>query len=164
MIYENLKSELINDGFSGFKTVDELRKSVENVPSVQGVYVVIRKSDATPVFLPEGCCGPHKNMNPNVAVDKLEAKWIDGSNIVYIGMTAKTLKKRVGDYIKAGKGKKHCHWGGRYIWQLADADELIFAWKPLPLDSGIAPKDAETEMLAKFNAHYKALPFANLKF
>ena len=60
---------------------------------------------------------------------------------------------------KDGGGKPIGHWGGRYIWQLEGADELVVCWKPTA-DS--APREEERALLAQFIEMYGRLPFANL--
>jgi hypothetical protein len=53
------------------------------------------------------------------------------------------------------------HWGGRYIWQLADAAELLVAWRELD-DAGTARND-ERRLLERFaELHHGQRPFANL--
>ena len=58
-----------------------------------------------------------------------------------------------------GLGKPCAHWGGRYIWQLADAKDLLVYWKPT---LGRDPRLVEKAMLSKFVEKYGCLPFANL--
>lgn len=53
------------------------------------------------------------------------------------------------------------HWGGRYIWQLADADELLVAWHPISWDE--AAREYERRLLAHFgDLDEGRRPFANL--
>ena len=96
-------------------------------------------------------------MIPNVPVAELVANWVDGTLVVYIGK-ATSLRKRISQYIRFGQGKPVGHWGGRYIWQLADASQLLFCWKEVDGD----PEAVETEMINAFRDCYGGRPFANL--
>jgi predicted DNA-binding transcriptional regulator AlpA len=51
-------------------------------------------------------------------------------------------------------------WGGRYLWQIKDARDLVLCWKATP-DSD--PGKVEHELIRSFISRYGALPFANLK-
>jgi hypothetical protein len=57
-----------------------------------------------------------------------------------------------------GAGKPIGHWGGRLIWQLADSDKLLVAWKETP---GEVPRNVETDLITEFRNHYGKPPFAN---
>lgn len=145
-------------GFAGFMPVVELRDSkTESVPDVPGVYMVLRDSGERPDFLARGSGGYFKGKDPNVPLSELCANWVEGAKVLYIGK-AKSLRKRISQYLRFGDGKPVCHWGGRYIWQLADAQELIFCWMPVDGD----PDAVETEMICRFREHYGSRPFANL--
>jgi hypothetical protein len=143
------------DQFVGF--VRLLGLDVLTVPSAPGIYVVIRASDGEPSFLNDNAGGRFKSRNPTVPVSTLAGKWIDGCSALYVGK-ATSLRKRLRQYRDFGAGKPVAHWGGRYIWQLADAHELIVCWKPT-MDN---PRDEERKLLAAFEARYGRLPFANV--
>lgn len=166
--YEETKSELIKKGFTGFKTVDELWKSTESIPKKMGVYVVLYPHNDKPEFKEIGCCGTHKGKNPNVKIEELENNWVENEHIIYIGKAGArnlrtTLARRIKQYLTAGKGENHSHWGGRYIWQIANPQELIFAWKVIPTDAESQPKEVESKMIQEFKAqHEEKRPFANL--
>jgi len=94
----------------------------------------------------------------------LRANWVEGTPVVYIGKagdpgSAATLRSRLGQYFKFGAGRNIGHWGGRYIWQLADAQDLIVCWLPLP--HGL-PSETETQLIQQFRNKYGTRPFANL--
>lgn len=158
--------ELKADGFIGFVSVAELRKSLNAVPEQRGVYVVLRMTDSAPTFLKVGTGGYFKGKDPNVEVSKLLSKWVDGSPLLYIGKaggpgTDATLHSRIRQYIQFGEGKPVGHKGGRYIWQLADAADLVFAWKPLPDE---IPLEVEKRMIREYKIlHGMKFPFANLR-
>lgn len=153
-------------GFEGFKTMGELMDGARiQISAQKGVYVVLRENESVPHFLPEGTGGFFKGKNPNISIAELKANWVEGTPVVYIGKaggsgSSATLQKRLGQYFRFGQGASVGHWGGRYIWQLADSKDLIVCWKPLPSDD---PRDVERQMIAYFKAiHGGKRPFANL--
>jgi len=157
-----MEDELIFDGFEGFKTIKHLRESFEEIPKEKGVYLIIFDG-ILPKFLEESIGGHFKRKNPTVQIEKLRKKWIDGSEVIYIGQAGgnnsnATLRKRIKQYIQFGSGKPVGHWGGRYIWQLDQSDELLIAWKSTDED----PYVIESELIDKFREEYGDRPFANL--
>lgn len=148
-------------GFDGFVTFDELRNGgLDEVPPSGGVYVVIRRSKEDPVFLDESCGGHFKGKNPGELVDVLTAKWVADTPVVYIGK-GDSLRRRLKEYAAFGAGRPVGHWGGRYIWQLADRDELLVAWKRC--EDGRTAAELEGELVAGFKAaNGGRLPFANI--
>ena len=154
-------------GFEGFKTMGELMDGARTqIPARIGVYVVLRESEAAPQFLSEGTGGFFKGRNPNVSLAELNENWVEGTQVVYIGKAggtdcSATLQKRLSQYLRFGQGTNVGHWGGRYIWQLADSRDLVVCWKALTNE---APRDVEQKMIADFKAaHAGKRPFANLK-
>lgn len=147
--------------FTGFLSVDSLKESLtlRQVPDVSGVYLVLRISDVAPVFLESGTGGFFKGKDPNVPIEELKANWVDGTNVLYVGK-ATSLRKRLGQYIRFGQGKPVGHWGGRYIWQLSDSENLILCWKTL--NASEYPDVFETELIDRFRSIYGCRPFANL--
>lgn len=149
------------EGFEGGFTVAELRKNDYLIPCEQGVYIVVRKSSENPSFLQNGSGGAFKGKNPNVPISELQMNWVRGETVIYIGMTNQTLRKRIRTYLRFGNGEPVGHWGGRFIWQLADHEDLVFYWKPMPDGS---PEVYESELIAGFKMANGGLrPFANLK-
>jgi hypothetical protein len=154
-------------GFEGFKTMRELMNGGRYlIPAQMGVYVVLRESDTTPLFLSDGTGGFFKGKNPNVPISELQANWVPNASVVYIGKaggigSSATLQKRLGQYLRFGQGANVGHWGGRYIWQLADSLDLVVCWKVL---TNIDPQELEHQMISEFkNNHQGMRPFANLK-
>lgn len=158
--------QLKKDGFCGFKTVAELRKNINIVPELTGVYVLLRPNDDEPVFLEKGTGGFFKKKNPNVAFPKLGAKWVRDTSIVYIGkadISPKTgergLRTRLKEYLDFGQGQNIGHWGGRYVWQLKDSAELVVCWKRVDSNA----EQVEKQMIITFHAKHGKYPFANLR-
>lgn len=158
---------LLTQDFEGFKTMGELMDGVKmQIPARKGVYVVLRESGSAPQFLSEGTGGFFKGRNPNVSLAELKDNWVEGTQVVYIGKAggsggSATLQKRLSQYIRFGQGANVDHWGGRYIWQLADSRDLVVCWKTLTNED---PRDVEQKMIVNFKAtHSGKRPFANLK-
>ena len=158
----NLRSQ----GFDGFVTVADLRCGNRNsIPSVPGVYLVLRDCASCPEFRDVGTGGRFKGKDPNVPISKLGGEWVDGAMIVYIGQAGSkckgTLKKRIDELIRFGQGNPVGHWGGRLIWQLQGEDRLLVCWKEVANDD---PGECEKELIAAFkSAHGGKRPFANLR-
>lgn len=146
-------------GFTGFIPVSELRKSLDKVPAVGGTYLVIRDKETAPEFLEVGTGGHFKDKNPNVKIEKLSAKVVDGSKIMYIGK-GDNLYERLEQLLKFGAGENVGHWGGRYLWQLKDAEEFLIAWRE---SDGITPRNDEKRLFKDYESVHGKLPFANLK-
>ena len=151
--------QLKKEGFCGFKTVAGLRENINVVPDYNGVYVLLRPNDDKPIFLEKGTGGSYQGKNPNVTISKLETKWIDNSSIVYIGATDRSLKIRLGEYMRFGQGETVGHWGGRYVWQLEDAAELVVCWKRVDGNA----EQVEKQMIMAFKVEHGKYPFANLR-
>lgn len=157
---------LRRNGFSGFVSAAALRQDLTQIPDIRGVYMVVRKIGSQPQFRATGSGGHYKGTDPNVPIEKLRKNWVEETCVLYIGKAGDehsqaTLRSRLRQYLQFGAGKPRGHKGGRYIWQLWDAEDLLFCWKPLP--SGNPPKE-ETALLAAFKGQYEGrLPFANLR-
>lgn len=144
-------------GFTGWVTFETLSSQLAEVPQTGGVYVVVQAAGAQPDFLDSNPGGRFKDKDPTVDAAALEANWVDGAEVVYIGK-ADQLRRRLRQFAQFGAGKPIGHWGGRLIWQLARSTELIVAWRET---LGEVPKEVESAMLAEFRAAYGKPPFAN---
>ena len=149
-------NDLRNSGFLGFVPWSELAPS--GIPDRSGVYAVLHPAHDNPSFAARSCGGHFKGRDPSVALDVLSRKWLAGVETVYIGK-ATSLRKRLGQYRSFGMGQPVGHWGGRFIWQLADPGELRVCWK-----SSATPELDESAMLRDFAALHGSLPFANLRY
>jgi hypothetical protein len=155
---------IADEGFDGFLSVGHLRASrLAEVPKGAGVYVVMRPAAGSPTFLSTSAGGWFKGTDPTVPVSVLEARWISSTEVLYIGKaTAGTggrsgLRKRVGQLLAYGSGKPVGHQGGRYLWQVADSDEFLVAWRAVE-----DPTAEENRLLAAFFEINGAYPFANI--
>ncbi|MGP4030495.1 hypothetical protein [Pseudarthrobacter sp. 1C304] len=154
---------LRSEGFAGFKTFEEL--DLGEVPREPGIYAVLHPEGRQRAFLEESVGGWFKRKNPTILLDALAAEWVDGADVLYVGKagagtsSARGLRKRIQEFMDFGRGRPVGHWGGRLIWQLADSQSLLIAWKVLP---AAEVNEAEAKYHAEFRCHYGRLPFANL--
>jgi hypothetical protein len=145
-------------GFNGWVTFGDLAELLASgVPSDGGIYVVVREGGAAATYLDANPGGRFKGRDPSVSLSDLEANWVDGAEVIYIGK-ADNLRRRLREFMRFGTGAPIGHWGGRLIWQLADSGELLAAWKETPDQ---VPKEVESELIAAFRAAYGKPPFAN---
>lgn len=143
-------------GFAGFVPLVEVKPDL--IPPSPGVYVVLRLSEAPPVFLAKNESWPFRG-DPTVDPTLLADAWVSGSPAIYIGKAA-TLRSRIGAYRRHGTGGHAKHWGGRYVWQLADHRDLLVCWRASA--DGEEPDAIETGLIADFRTQYGSRPFANL--
>ncbi|WP_426225086.1 hypothetical protein [Pseudarthrobacter sp. DSP2-3-2b1] len=154
---------LADDGFRGFLSFRELE--IHKVPQVPGIYAVLKPEGFKRLFLATSVGGQFKKRDPSILLPSLESHWIDDAEVLYIGKagagTAGTrgLRKRLQEFADFGRGKPVGHWGGRLLWQLADSQSLVIAWKEL---EAAEVDSAEAGYQAEFISLYGRLPFANL--
>ena len=147
--------------FAGWRTWQQLRDSdLTDVPAGPATYVVYRPSGDVPVFADANPGGRFKGQDPTIAVETLHANWVPGAHAVYIGKADKA-RRRLKQFARFGAGDPIGHWGGRYIWQLADSDELLVAWHAIDWDE--VARAYEKRLLAHFgDLDEGRRPFANL--
>jgi hypothetical protein len=75
---------LATEGFAGFVTWDDL--SWDEVPASPGVYVVVKDGPDPPAILSRSPAGWFKERDPTASRSALEAAWVEGCTIVYIGL------------------------------------------------------------------------------
>jgi len=161
----NFESNFAAIGFAGGITIDQLQASCASVPETPGVYAVVRKSEGPVHFLQTSSGGRFKNRDPSVPIAKLQARWLPQAEVLYIGKAGgsgqrSTLHSRLHSYMQFGLGQPCAHWGGRYIWQLADAKHLAVYWVAIP---HAEPAHVESRLLNEFVQTYNHFPFANLR-
>ncbi len=154
-------NRLRDRGFEGFVSVANLRTNHTVIPDASGVYFLLRPDSSRPVFLKKGTGGWFKGKNPNVFIGKLTREWVEGALVIYIGCTG-NLKKRIKDQLLPfGQGIPVGHWGGRLVWQLEGAEQLLVCWK---VTRGDDQEKIKQECLNQFKLKYSGKrPFANLK-
>ena len=159
-------AQIKSQGFIGFRTVKELRAArLAGVPTNRGVYLIIRDNQLAPTFLPASTGGHFKKKDPSVDMATLRSRWVATSPVLYIGKGGgeginQNLFSRLSLYMQFGAGNACGHWGGRYIWQLADADSLEVCWMETPNQE---PRMVEKSMIEIFVARHGKRPFANIQ-
>jgi hypothetical protein len=151
---------LTREGFGGFLTFDELRIRLSEVPPQGVVYMVLREGSDPASYLEVNPGGRFKGRDPTVGAHVLQGKWIKGCEVVYIGK-GDNIQRRLKQYADFGAGKPIGHWGGRFIWQLADSAKLLVAWMTCASEETAAMM--ESRLVRRFKGeHDGRLPFANI--
>jgi len=155
------RSALEAAGYTGWRTWADLRADgLAHVPRQPGCYVVLRPSASEVQFLAVSTAGRFKAQDPAVSVERLVSEWTPGASVVYIGK-ANELRYRLKTYARFGAGEPVAHWGGRLIWQLADAGELLIAWRVVAEKTDA--RNLERLLLERFaRTHDGRRPLANL--
>jgi len=102
-------------------------------------------------------------------LERLQSRWIDGVELVYIGcagatQSSRTLAKRLSDLLKHAEGRVTAsgpHKGGERLWQCRGWEDWTLAWRasdPYP-----APHAEEVAIGSEFMRLTGALPFANVR-
>ena len=153
-----------DQGVDGFKTIEELRLSrLMAVPRSPGIYLILKNDSSAPQFLTKSTAGWSKGRDPTISPVELSKHWIFKSPILYIGKAGSSgnrsiLRSRLKAYLNHGVGKSVAHWGGRAIWQIQNAEQLIVAWKIVTF---MEPRDFEKRWLEEFKREFGSRPFAN---
>ena len=154
---------LKNDGFTGFRSLEQL--DINRVPRAPGLYVVLKPGGFERRFLAKSVGARFKKRDPSLPHPALEAEWVENADVLYIGKAGpgstgnRGLRKHIQEFTEFGRGKPVGHWDGRLIWQLANSQSLIIAWKELAAEE---LNHAEAAYHAEFVRVYGRLPFANV--
>ena len=160
------KLDLLAQGFVGFKTVRELRKSIIRSEELnqRGVYAVICQPNYKPTFIdPEKTRQNHNVITP-WSLEKLQKKWVSGVEVLYIGIAGTdikqcSLRRRITDLIRHSQGKttkQGPHRGGELLWQLKGSENFEVGYLPTK-----TAKKEETRLINLFYLKTGKLPFAN---
>ncbi|WP_314216537.1 hypothetical protein [Pseudarthrobacter equi] len=151
------------EGFAGFRPIDDL--DITRIPQGTGLFVVIAPAGFLPRFLKRSTAGVFKKRQPSLPDPALRAAWVESASVLYLGKAGpgskgnRGLRRQIQEFVDFGRGKPPGHWDGRLIWQLADATDLVVAWKELPAEH---LNQAEADYHTGFVAEFGKLPFANL--
>lgn len=157
------KKSLMADGFTGFRALDEL--DLMRIPQGPGIFAILYAGGFEPAFLNKSTAGTFKKKDPSLKVAELEAEWIVGTPVLYLGKASagsqgnRGLRKQIQEFMDYGRGRPTVVWDARLIWQLRDALDLVVAWKEFPASD---VNSAEAAYHADFVSAHGRLPFANL--
>lgn len=138
-------------GFQGFVPLVGL--DIDSLPRRRGVYAVFGSQAAEkPAFLEENPITRRKPYTPG----KLSMKWLPAQTVVYIGKADAVdgIYGRLGAFSR----KSSSHTGGRALWQLENAHDLVAAWVETP---DHVAEIVEKSYLRSFRGQYGSFPFAN---
>ena len=154
------RAALTGDGFSGWVRWSACPAALNVIDKTAGgVYVVYRDQLTEPDFLPASPAGTWRG-DPSISPARLVANWVPDAHVLNIGKANQgRLRARLKEYIAFGRGGRARHSGGRLIWQLANSQDLLAAWKVLPTD--VDPVSVEKQMIADHRSDYAKPPFAN---
>jgi hypothetical protein len=154
-------SGLEGDGFAPWAKFAELESILPSIPiEAAGVYVVLRDRASHPDWRVPSPVGVTWQGDPTVLLEALQANWVAGASVVYIGKAKqRQLRSRLRAYLRFGEGRGGRHWGGRLVWQLDAPWELKVAWR---IEAHRDALDVEGDLLWAFRmAHGGRPPFAN---
>ncbi|WP_137925845.1 hypothetical protein [Cupriavidus sp. 2SB] len=132
-----------------------------DVPTVSGVYVVVREAAGAPTFLRDSGAGQFKGLAPSYPEEIVKAAWVPNATVVYIGKGAgrNGLRQRVQQLVSFAYGANVGHRGGRLLWHLSDWEDLLVRWVECPGESVDA---AKADLIKRFQReHGDTLPYAN---
>src|SRR3954454_22296063 len=101
------QQHLSESGFTGFLRLRALSRGCAQIPARSGIYAVILESPASG-FLARSVGGHFKGNDPTVAIDALDAKWLDDVATVYVGR-ANDLRRRLDLLARYGRGEPVAH-------------------------------------------------------
>jgi hypothetical protein len=151
-------------GFKGFLKVSVLQASrCTAVPTLPGIYAVLRPEQTKPVFLESSIAGHFKGQDPSAPIAELQEAWVQKSVALYMGKaggpdSTAHLRDRVLQFMQFGAGKPVGHPSGKNIWQLADSGDLYVCWM---LTGEETPVKILHKLVFDFRSRYGKRPFAN---
>jgi hypothetical protein len=156
------RGTLASAGFTGWVRFTDLEEALQRIPTAAaGIYIVQRQTGPDPpVWVSRSPVGTTWRGDPTVSIEQLEANWVAGASVVYIGKAKnRRLRSRLREFLRYGQGRGGRHAGGRLIWQLPDPWDLCVAWRELPADTDALA--VERGLITAFCDAYRKPPFAN---
>ncbi len=94
---------LVAVGFGSAHRIANL--DLARVPREAGVYIVlICRGEEAVAFRAVGSAGRFRDRDPNVDIEELEAAWVDGADVLYVGK-GDDLRQRIGLLQRFGAGE-----------------------------------------------------------
>ena len=159
------RSGLEAAGYEGFVPFEAVRQGVTRQP---GIYVVLRGATEPPAFLSTNPAGKRKDFT--ASAERLEQKWIADAEVVYIGLAThgtsrNGIHRRLNQFRRTGEGASDNHGGGVWIFQLAEAADLVVCWRAAEDESDEYVKALEHHLIEDFKSReeHRGWPFANRK-
>ena len=124
------RQSLKQDGFTGFRPLADL--DINRIPQKPGIFAVLQPpgpgpGNSRPQFLARSTAGIFKKKDPTLKPEALDAEWVDGADVLYVGKAGpgskgnRGLRRQIQEFVDFGKGKPPGHWDGRLIWQIGRA-------------------------------------------
>lgn len=133
-----------------------------------GIYAIVAPADYDIGFLDLDTIYDANNVINPWSNDRLHAKWVPQTRVVYIGVAGnrhpRSLRQELKDLIRHARGEttdRGPHRNGEIVWQLRGYGD--FTVMALPTDGPPAPKTLEQDLLARFTKRHKVVPFGNRK-
>jgi len=131
-----------------------------------GIYAITTPESYEPEFIPPDAAKECGNVIKPYPLPKLADKWVEGEDVVYIGLAGKhsrrTIRQRLRQLIRHGQGHttdRGPHKGGEILWQL-EGFESFTLWV-MPTGDPPEPRETEKRLLLSFERQTGKLPFAN---
>lgn len=150
--------------FNGFVALTALKGRRDEGLNSSGVYVVLREWPTNTHLMEFDPGFRYKDGSPMRPLAELQPAWDLATPVLYIGKAGRldegaSLKCRLSQFRRYGEGTAANHAGGRAIWQVPNAAEVLrICWIATP---GLHPECVERQFLSQFKNDFDALPMAN---
>ncbi|MBX3195461.1 MAG: hypothetical protein KF727_10270 [Microbacteriaceae bacterium] len=148
-------------GFVGFVPFRTWDRSMVGAQDAEGVYAIVRSANP-PSFLEDDGSKPRSR---SWSRSEVAARWVPRAEILYFGKAplrtnlTDGVAKRLDEFHSHGYRTGKSHYGGRLLWQLKDAADLLVAWKLVPVGTaGLV----ESGLILGFVDEFGMPPFANV--
>ena len=150
-------------GFYGFLSIQYLHThGFSSISNKNGVYMVcIPQVFSKKILGSTTAIEAYKEQSLLYTVEELERKWVEESDILYIGKAGSKsnhLQQRIRQFVRYAYSEGNNHRGGRALWQLENCHSLLIGYKEV-LDA----REAERSLICEFQTKFGKRPFANFR-